>query len=108
MRVFALPWLRSLLSERAARPFSHASIRAVVTALLAEVTGEPAAAIRDDASLVKDLQIDGDDYGMWFVPEVEHKFGLRLHRRDWESVHTVADIVTLIADRLGVGKDSAM
>lgn len=70
--------------------------KSVVYELLAEMTSKPVSYIRDDQRLVKDLRVDGDDYGMWFVKEVEKRLNIKPSIEEWSQVRTVADILSIV------------
>jgi hypothetical protein len=68
----------------------------VVLSLLAKWSCVPAGGVRPEHHLVKDLRMDGDDYGMSFVPELNRRLGIKPTRQDWEHIATVADVLALV------------
>ena len=50
--------------------------RDLVLELLQRIATVPPGGIRPDHELVRDLQVDGDDYGMWLVPELKKRLGI--------------------------------
>jgi len=60
----------------------------------------PPGGIRPEHRLVHDLKMDGDDYGMSLVPELEKQFGIRPSRQEWE-IATVGELLDVIDRHLG-------
>ena len=44
---------------------------------------------------MRDLQVDGDDYGMWLVPELKKRLGIKAQRQEWE-IRTVAELLEVV------------
>jgi len=55
----------------------------------------PPGGIRRNHELVRDLQVDGDDYGMSLVPELKKRLGIKPQRREWE-IRTVAELLAVV------------
>jgi len=55
----------------------------------------PPDGIRPDHELVRDLHIDGDDYGMWLVPELQKRLAIKPRRQEWE-IGTVAELLDVV------------
>jgi acyl carrier protein len=72
-------------------------VRDAVRAILADVLGADADKLRDDALLVEDLKVDGDDFSFLVVPMLERELGVSLKGTDWSSVLTVADLERVVA-----------
>ena len=91
-------WLRAALGQtpnQAVR--SLADVREGVLSALSAVTDVPRAAINRSSTLVGDLGIDGDDYAMSLVPELQWHFRFVASRSDWEQVRTVGDLEDLVS-----------
>ena len=71
-------------------------LRAIVYELLERWGNKPRSEIKDTDRILDDLHMDGDDYGMSFVPELQKRVGFNASRRDWECVVTVADVINLV------------
>ena len=69
----------------------------VVYELLELIATVPAGGILPTHELVRDLKVDGDDYGMWLVPELKKRLGINATRREWE-IRTVAELLA-VAER---------
>ena len=69
--------------------------RDLVLELLGRITTVPADGIRPDHELVRDLKVDGDDYGMWLVPELTKRLGIRPPRQEWQ-IRTVAELLAVV------------
>ncbi len=69
--------------------------RDLVLELLERIAVVPAGGIRPDHDMVRDLQVDGDDYGMWLVPELKKRLGIKPTRQEWE-VRTVAELLAVV------------
>jgi len=69
--------------------------RDLVLELLKRIAVVPAGGIRPDHDLVRDLQVDGDDYGMWLVPELKKRLGIKPRRQEWE-IGTVAELLAVV------------
>ena len=70
----------------------------------------PSGGIRPEHRLVDDLEMDGDDYGMSFVPELKKRLGISPMRREWEEVVTVGDVLWIVdrhVARKGSGGEQA-
>ncbi|OUL34007.1 hypothetical protein [Nostoc sp. 106C] len=46
--------------------------------------------------LIDDLKVDGDDFGMDFVLELQRKFQIKIPAKEWNEVFTVQDVVNLV------------
>ena len=44
---------------------------------------------------MRDLQVDGDDYGMWLVPQLKKRLGIKPQRQEWE-IRTVAELLAVV------------
>jgi acyl carrier protein len=75
--------------------------RAVVYELLERWGNKPAASIRETDRILDDISMDGDDYGMSFVPELQERLGFKASRKEWETIVTVGDLVRLVEQHLG-------
>lgn len=75
--------------------------RSVVLSLLAKWSRVPAGGVRPDHHLVRDLGMDGDDYGMSFVPELNRCLAIKPTRREWEHIATLADVLELVDRHVG-------
>lgn len=75
--------------------------RAIVYELLERWGNKARGQISDTDRLLNDIRMDGDDYGMSFVPELEKRLGFRASRGEWEAVVTVADILNLLERYIG-------
>lgn len=69
---------------------------AVVYRLLERETLRRRDSIRAEHRLVADLKMDGDDFAMSFVRELQKELGFRARREEWEQVVTVADVLELV------------
>jgi len=67
----------------------------LVYELLKRIAHVPEGGIRVDHELVQDLHVDGDDYGMWMVPELQRRLGIKPQRREWE-IRTVAELLAVV------------
>jgi len=74
--------------------------RDLVLELLERIAVLPAGGIRPDHDLVRDLQVDGDDYGMWLVPELKKRLGIKPTREEWE-IRTVAELLAVVDRHAG-------
>ena len=74
--------------------------RDLVLELLKSVAVVPADGIRPDHDLVRDLKVDGDDYGMWLVPELKKRLGIKPTRQEWE-IRTVAELLAVVDRHAG-------
>ena len=74
--------------------------RDLVLELLERIATAPAGGIRPDHDLVRDLKVDGDDYGMWLVPELKKRLGIKPTRQEWE-IRTVAELLTVVDRHAG-------
>ncbi len=72
----------------------------VIREFIAQLAAVPAGALRSDQRLVADLKIDGDDYGMWLVPELQKRFSIRPSIAEWESAPTVGELIALVERHL--------
>ena len=75
--------------------------RDLVYELLQRIAVVPPDGIRPNHHLVRDLQVDGDDYGMWLVPELKKRLGIKPRRQEWE-ISTVAELLAVV-DRYAQG-----
>jgi acyl carrier protein len=71
-------------------------LETTIYAMIASWTRLPPAALKAGDRLLQDLRLDGDDYGMSLVPELERRFGIKPTIAEWESIHTVQDVVDLV------------
>ncbi len=69
--------------------------RDLVYELLQRIAVVPPDGIRPDHHLVRDLHVDGDDYGMWLVPELRKRLGIKPLRQEWE-IGTVAELLAVV------------
>jgi hypothetical protein len=69
--------------------------RDLVYDLLQRIAVVPPDGIRPNHELVRDLHVDGDDYGMWLVPELKKRLGIKPRRQEWE-IRTVADLLDVV------------
>ena len=74
--------------------------KTVVYDLLTTYTSKPADQLRPGDRLVSDLKLDGDDYAFGIVATLKRRFGILPVVTDWESVHTVADLVQLVEEHV--------
>jgi hypothetical protein len=73
-----------------------ASHREQVLALVQKWAGVvPPGGIRAEHYLIDDLEMDGDDYGMSLVPELERHFGISPKYKEWE-IETVGQLLEVI------------
>jgi len=66
------------------------------------------AEIKDGDSLLEDIRMDGDDYAMSFVPELQAKLRFEAPFDAWDSVVTVGDVIRVVeeyATRRDAGAD---
>jgi len=68
---------------------------AVVREALASYLLVPPEALRSEQRLVADLHLDGDDYGMGVVREIQKRLGFKAPHREWEQVVTVGDLIAI-------------
>jgi hypothetical protein len=71
-----------------------------VLQLLGRIAVIPPGGIRLDHELVRDLHVDGDDYGMWLVPELKKQLGIKPPRQEWE-IRTVAELLAVVDRHAG-------
>lgn len=71
--------------------------KSLVYDLLARIGSKPKSTIRDDHRLVQDLRINGDDYGMWLVKELEKRLGIKPSIDEWSRAETVSDILKIVS-----------
>ena len=69
--------------------------RDLVYELLQRIAVVPPDGIRPGHHLVRDLHVDGDDYGMWLVPELSKRLGIKPRRQEWE-IGTVAELLAVV------------
>lgn len=81
-------------------------IERVVLRRLEELTDVPVSRIRPTDQMVRDLQLDGDDFSFCFVPPLERSLGVRTTQADWDNALTVQDAVDVFVRRAQEG-DSA-
>jgi hypothetical protein len=74
----------------------YMDLRAIVYELLERWGSKPSGEIKDTDRILDDIRMDGDDYGMSFMPELQRRLGFKASRRDWECVVTVADVMNLV------------
>jgi hypothetical protein len=55
----------------------------------------PPGGIRAEHYLMDDLKVDGDDYAMSLVPEIERQFGISPKSQEWE-IATVGQLLEVI------------
>jgi hypothetical protein len=70
--------------------------KSLVYALLAKIGVKPHSEIREEDRLLQDLRVGGDDYGMWFVKEVERQLSMKAPLEEWNRVQTVKDILNIV------------
>ena len=75
------------------------AIRAIVVEELAMLAGVSQSTIVGTIDIVKDLRIDSDDLSFQFIPNVELRCGVRCSYSEWRNVHTVDEVVALLARR---------
>ena len=68
----------------------------LVLALLDRWGTIPDGGLHLDHYLLDDLHVDGDDYAMSLVPEIESALGIKPTRREWEQVTTVRQLFALV------------
>jgi acyl carrier protein len=68
----------------------------LVRELLAHLLSVSPESLRLGQRLATDLRLDGDDYGMWLVPEVQKRLSIRPSLSEWESVFTVGDLIAVV------------
>lgn len=61
-------------------PGDRGEVGRAVLASLEDVTGAPRERIHDDAALLRDLNMTGDDFTFVFVPNVEKALGVKARR----------------------------
>jgi hypothetical protein len=69
--------------------------RDLVLELLQRIAVVPPDGIRPEHELVRDLRVDGDDYGMWLVPELKNRLAIKPRRQEWE-IRTVAELLQVV------------
>ena len=69
--------------------------RDLVLELLQRLADVPPGGILPNHELVRDLKVDGDDYGMWLVPQLNKRLGIKPQRREWE-IRTVAELLAVV------------
>ncbi len=79
--------------------------REVVIELLSRIAAKSPEKISLDDRLVDDLQIDGDDFGMWFVRAVRDGFHISPSLAEWEKVTRVRDVIALVERHQRLGAD---
>lgn len=77
---------------------SAASLRATVWEILSDVLRMPVEDIDDQASLVEELRLDGDDFSFLVVPKLERALGISLRDADWSTVRTASDLYNAVAE----------
>jgi acyl carrier protein len=70
--------------------------KSVVYELLVKWGDKPLSDIRDTDRMRDDIAMDGDDYGMSFVPALEKRLGFRASDAKWNRVVTVADVLDIV------------
>lgn len=75
-------------------------LSARVIELVRELVKTPLEGIRMESRLIADLKLDGDDFAMTLVPELKREFSLKVARKEWEEVSTVADLIKVVRDHL--------
>ncbi len=68
----------------------------VVLEVVASYSAVPPGGVRPHHLLVADLHMDGDDYAMGVVPELERRLSFKARVAEWEQVYTVQDVLTLV------------
>jgi len=68
----------------------------LVARTVSEIRGNTLEQITPSSSLLEDLGLDGDDFSMWLVPEIEWQFQFRGSTSEWEQVRTVLDVVDMV------------
>jgi acyl carrier protein len=68
----------------------------LVLSLLEKWVDVPPGGIRPEHRLVRDLKIDGDDYGMSLVPEIKKRLGINPKRQEWEVITTVGQLLDMV------------
>lgn len=101
-------WMRRTFLPRLPLPatMTREELQRSIVDTVAEVTGEAKERIAPTSLLVKDLAVDGDDFSLWLVPEIEWRFQITAPRCDWERIETVAQIIDLVAHRRAMADDS--
>jgi hypothetical protein len=66
-----------------------------VYALLEEITLRPRSDFRDAVRLGRDLNVHGELYSLWLVPELERRLGIHPSQPEWKEVDTVQDLLIL-------------
>ena len=56
--------------------------------------------IRPDHRLMRDLEMDEDDFSFVFVPRLEKTLGVKTSPADWETVSTIGDVVEVFQKRM--------
>ena len=67
----------------------------VVYNVVAAYVATPLVELRPDHRLLADLQLDGDDYGMGIVPEIQKLLKFTAPREEWERVVTIQDVLDI-------------
>ena len=73
----------------------------LVRELLGHLLRIPPESLRPEQRLARDLRLDGDDYGMWLVPELQKRLRIRPSISEWNSVSTVGELVALMERHVG-------
>lgn len=68
----------------------------VVLQILARYSDRPQSAIMAEDRLAEDLKMDGDDFGMSVVPQIQAALDFKAPKSEWENVLTVADVLHLV------------
>jgi hypothetical protein len=74
--------------------------KSVVLELFEKILCRPSSNIKGTDRFDKDLRMAGDDFGMWLVPELETRLGIKPSMQEWNQVETVNDLVKVIERHL--------
>jgi hypothetical protein len=71
-------------------------IEKVVRAVLFDLTDIPISRIHLTDSLIGDLNLNGDDFSLIFVPQVGRQLNIMTKPGDWDSSRTVSDLIGVL------------
>lgn len=74
----------------------ESNIEKVVLELLEYFVCEPGYKPHLTDNLIHDLRVDGDDFGIDFVLEIQSRLQIKIPVDEWNQVFTVQDVVNLV------------
>jgi hypothetical protein len=74
----------------------ESNIEKVVLELLEYFVCEPGHKPHLTDNLIHDLRVDGDDFGIDFVLEIQRRLEIKVPVDEWNKVFTVQDVVDLV------------